>query len=216
LILIDEPELNLHPALQLDFLNTLGSFASHGVLFATHSVGLARAASDAVYSVRRAAQGVSELRPFEATPAMTEFLGELSLSGYQELGYSTVLLVEGPTELRTVQGLLRHYRLEHKVVLLPLGGGSMIRPGVAEPLREIRRLVFGVRTDRQRTRIRRRLRSTVTVPGLRRLAVTTREDCSDPVLARRSIRLRAPYMHPLTRHQRAPCVAALNIDTGVS
>jgi hypothetical protein len=75
---------------------------------------------------------------------MSEFLGELSLSGYQELGFSTVLLVEGPTELRTVQGLLRHYRLEHKVVLLPLGGGSMIRPDVAEPLREIKRLTSSV------------------------------------------------------------------------
>jgi len=84
------------------------------------------------------------MRPVEATPAMAEFLGELNLSGYQELGFSTVLLVEGPTELRTVQGLLRHYRLEHKVVLVPLGGGSMIRAGVAEPLREIKRLTPSV------------------------------------------------------------------------
>lgn len=43
-ILIDEPELNLHPSLQLDFLTTLASYAREGILFGTHSIGLARAA----------------------------------------------------------------------------------------------------------------------------------------------------------------------------
>ena len=45
-ILIDEPELNLHPTLQLDFLTTLGSYATDAVIFATHSVGLARASAE--------------------------------------------------------------------------------------------------------------------------------------------------------------------------
>ena len=45
-ILLDEPELSLHPSLQLDFLTALGSFASEGVIFATHSIGLARASAD--------------------------------------------------------------------------------------------------------------------------------------------------------------------------
>ncbi len=140
LILIDEPELNLHPALQLDFLNTLAAFAPFGVMFATHSIGLARAASDEIYLVRRVAQGKGKVQSLEGTPALAEFMGELSLSGYKELGYSTVLLVEGPTELRTIQRLLRPYRIEHKVVLVPLGGGSMIRPDVSEALLEIKRL----------------------------------------------------------------------------
>ena len=37
-ILIDEPELNLHPSLQVDFLTTLASYAQYGVLFATHEI----------------------------------------------------------------------------------------------------------------------------------------------------------------------------------
>jgi predicted ATP-dependent endonuclease of OLD family len=42
LILIDEPELNLHPRLQLDFLTALGSYSDKGVWFSTHSLGLAK------------------------------------------------------------------------------------------------------------------------------------------------------------------------------
>src|SRR5262249_2047601 len=52
-IFIDEPELNLHPTLQRDFLAALGGFAQEGVVFATHSVGLAQSEADLVYSVRR-------------------------------------------------------------------------------------------------------------------------------------------------------------------
>jgi hypothetical protein len=41
LILIDEPETNLHPALQKNFLAHLASYAEDGILFSTHSIGLA-------------------------------------------------------------------------------------------------------------------------------------------------------------------------------
>jgi len=47
-ILIDEPELNLHPSLQMDFLTTVASYARDGVLFGTHSIGLARAVGQQV------------------------------------------------------------------------------------------------------------------------------------------------------------------------
>ena len=85
LILIDEPELNLHPSLQLDFLTTLGSYATEGVIFATHSLGLARAGSDRIYSIRKLEHGSSEIRPFEATNNLSELLGELSFAGYKEI-----------------------------------------------------------------------------------------------------------------------------------
>ncbi|MBI4506827.1 MAG: AAA family ATPase, partial [Chloroflexi bacterium] len=49
-LLIDEPELGLHPSLQLEFLTTLASYCGRGVLFATHSVGLARAIAPHVYT----------------------------------------------------------------------------------------------------------------------------------------------------------------------
>jgi predicted ATP-dependent endonuclease of OLD family len=43
-ILIDEPELSLHASLQADFLQTLTAYSSQGVIFATHSLGLAATA----------------------------------------------------------------------------------------------------------------------------------------------------------------------------
>lgn len=138
-VLIDEPESNLHPSLQIDFLTTLASYASHGVLFATHNLGLARAVSDRVYSVR-CAGNEREVRDFSGTKALAEFLGEMGFNSYQDLGFETVLLVEGPTDVTCVQQLLRLYRREHQVVLLQLGGASMINGGCAAQLTEVTRI----------------------------------------------------------------------------
>lgn len=139
-ILIDEPELNLHPSLQLDFLTTLGSYASEGVLFATHSYGLARASADSIYSVRKVVDGESEVSELEATPRFSEFLGELSFSGYKELGFDKVLLVEGTTDVKTIQQFLRLHKIDHKIVLLPMGGESLINSSSEEELTEITRI----------------------------------------------------------------------------
>lgn len=139
-ILIDEPESNLHPSLQLDFLTTLASYASEGVLFATHNVGLARAAADRVFSVRRVSEFGRDVRDFSGTPALSEFLGELGFNAYQDLGFETVLLVEGPKDVKTVQQLLRLYGTEHRVVLLPLGGSSLINARAEMQLSEIMRI----------------------------------------------------------------------------
>ncbi|TMB64236.1 MAG: hypothetical protein E6J43_13770 [Chloroflexi bacterium] len=121
LILIDEPELNLHPSLQLDFLTTLGSYASGGVLYSTHSIGLARAVADRIYSVRKISEGHSHVSIYEETPALSEFLGELNYSGYKELGFDPVLLVEGTSEVKTIQQFLRLFKTDHEIVLLPRG-----------------------------------------------------------------------------------------------
>jgi ABC-type cobalamin/Fe3+-siderophores transport system ATPase subunit len=143
-VFIDEPELNLHPSLQLDFLTTLANYAEEGVIFATHSIGLARAGAETLYSVRRLRSGESEVREFEGTPRLPEFLGELSFSGYQELGFDKVLLVEGSTDVKVFQRLLRLYRAEHEVVLLPLGGSTMIHRQSADELGEIKRITQNV------------------------------------------------------------------------
>ena len=90
--------------------------------------------------MRRIASGVSEVRPLEGTPGLAQFLGELGLGGYHELGASAVLMVEGPTDVTAFQRILRLYRIEHQVVLLPLGGGSLINRTGARQLDEIRRL----------------------------------------------------------------------------
>jgi ABC-type cobalamin/Fe3+-siderophores transport system ATPase subunit len=139
-ILIDEPEQNLHPSLQIDFLTTLASYAKVGVVFGTHSIGLARAVADRIYSLRRITEGETEVRDFEATPRLSEFLGELSFSGYQELGFAKVLLVEGPTDVTTFQQLLRIYKKDHQVVILQMGGKSLINASAELELLEVKRI----------------------------------------------------------------------------
>ena len=139
-ILIDEPELNLHPSLQLDFLTTLASYAQIGILFGTHSIGLARVASDRIYSIRKLQAGVSEVRELEGIPHLAEFLGELSFSSYRELGFDKVLLVEGRTEVKTFQQFLRLLKKDHEIVLIPMGGNELINANSEPELAELTRI----------------------------------------------------------------------------
>lgn len=139
-IFIDEPELHLHPSLQLDFLTRLAAYASEGIVFSTHSIGLARAAADRVLSMRAAVNGMPVCQPLEGTPNYAEFLGEMSFTSFREIGVEAVLLVEGVTEVRTIQQFLRLLRLDHRVLLLPLGGAQMIRGDTTNELAEIGRI----------------------------------------------------------------------------
>jgi energy-coupling factor transporter ATP-binding protein EcfA2 len=152
LLLVDEPESNLHPSLQSDFLTSLASYASYGVMYATHSLGLARSVSDRIYSFRRTERGI-QARIFEQTPNYIEFLGEMSYSAFKELGHDLVLLVEGVTDVRTVQQFLRVLRLDHRIVVLPLGGSQLIKAGVELELAELKRLAHDVAVliDSERT-----------------------------------------------------------------
>jgi energy-coupling factor transporter ATP-binding protein EcfA2 len=138
-IFIDEPESHLHPSLQLDFLSTLAAHAAYGVVFATHSIGLARASSDTVYTVRRN-ETLSEVRPLESTPRLAEFSGELGFFSYKQLGFDQLLLVEGPTEVRTFHQFLRMVKKDHEIVVLPLGGSSLINAERELELSEIKRI----------------------------------------------------------------------------
>src|SRR5262249_44293566 len=67
-ILIDEPELGLHPSLQVEFITALHSYASCGVIFSTHSIGLARAVARSIYLVRRIRPFESEIKLLEVMP----------------------------------------------------------------------------------------------------------------------------------------------------
>jgi ABC-type multidrug transport system ATPase subunit len=139
-ILIDEPELNLHPSLQLDFMTSLGAYASEGVLFATHNYGLVRSSADRIYTVKQHSIGKSEISDFEETLNLAQLMGELSYSGYRELGFDKVLLVEGTTEVKTIQQYLRLYKADHKIVLLQMGGKSLINPNTELELSEVKRI----------------------------------------------------------------------------
>ncbi len=90
--------------------------------------------------MRREAGEPSEITSYEETPQLSEFLGELSYSSYRELGFDRILLVEGPTEVQTIQQFLRLYGKDHQVVLMPLGGSSLINGKVEPQLHEIKRI----------------------------------------------------------------------------
>lgn len=139
-ILIDEPELNLHPSLQLKFLMTLGSYAKEGVLFATHSIGLTRSVSERIYSIVKDGNDRAIIHEFDQTPTLSEFLGELSFSGFKDLGFEKILLVEGVNDIKTVQQFLRKLEKDTKIVPLPLGGSQMINASREHELSEILRI----------------------------------------------------------------------------
>jgi ABC-type cobalamin/Fe3+-siderophores transport system ATPase subunit len=122
ILLIDEPELNLHPSLQLDFLTTLGNYVEEGVWYSTHSLGLARSSAERVYSVTKQSDGDSVVKPLEGTPRYAEMLGEMNYGSYKALGFDKILLVEGPTEVKVIQHFLRSIGKEHQIVLLPMHG----------------------------------------------------------------------------------------------
>jgi AAA domain, putative AbiEii toxin, Type IV TA system len=137
MLFIDEPELNLHPALQLKFLNALAKYSKH-VIYASHSIGLARAAERA-YSVTREASG-SVIKPLPAVNSYAELLGELSFSAYRELGFERVLCVEGLHDVRPMQTFLRLFELDQKTVVIPLGGGQFIAANRGPELAELLRI----------------------------------------------------------------------------
>jgi len=120
-VFIDEPELNLHPSLQLDFLTSVTSYAREGCFFATHSLGLARQAANRLYAVSKV-HGRSAVTEYASHSNLAELAGELGFAAFEQIGCDAILLVEGKTELKTVQQLLRLYGRDHSTVLLPLAG----------------------------------------------------------------------------------------------
>jgi hypothetical protein len=123
----------------VEFLTNLATFSSEGVIFATHSIGLARSVADTIYSLQRRG-GYSVVRTYETTPNLQEFAGELSFSAYREFGYDRLLLVEGPTDVRTIQQMLRKLNKEHKVVAFPLLGHAFASGNYQDALVELRRI----------------------------------------------------------------------------
>lgn len=126
IVLIDEPELGLHPQLQNELLQSIACRAET-VFFTTHSLGLARNMANKVYTVSRNGPGTtSTLRDFNGLHNPTELLGELSYAGNYDLGYRKILLVEGPSEVRFVRTILNKIDVNNGVLPISLGGSSML------------------------------------------------------------------------------------------
>lgn len=136
-ILIDEPELSLHPSLQLKFMMKLAGYASEGVIFATHNIGLARSVAEEIYSVTSASTG-SEIAEIADTPRLAELLGELNYEGYRPLGFNKLLLVEGRTGVKTFIELLRLYNKDHEFLIVPMS--DLINRYSHDELQEVTRI----------------------------------------------------------------------------
>nr|WP_315476981.1 AAA family ATPase [uncultured Undibacterium sp.] len=141
-IFIDEPESHLHPTLQIKFIEALTMLASHGLVFTTHSIGLARTCADTILVVQQDKQNRSSLRPYESINNFSQLLGELSFSQFHELGYNKLLLCEGVTEVKTLRQILRHWKLDSSVMIVPLGGDALINSQRQHELNDFNR--FGV------------------------------------------------------------------------
>jgi energy-coupling factor transporter ATP-binding protein EcfA2 len=138
-ILIDEPELHLHPSLQSKFMFALESLSRLGVVYSTHSIGLARSTALHTFAVHNRSDGhyVSRMHSYRHLP---ELLGEMSFSTYREMGFDSILLVEGVHDVKVMQHFLRLLGKEMKYVLIPLGGDAMINSTVAHELSEMQRI----------------------------------------------------------------------------
>lgn len=143
LLLIDEPESGLHPSLQLRFLQSLHTLCPTGIAFTTHNMGLARSAGADIYSVNpgKSPEGMPNVHVgrFVATNAPATFLGEMSFSSYEAMGFTHVLLVEGSTDVEFFRIWLRKLKIDHRVLILSLGGKDIIKENSAGYLAELHR-----------------------------------------------------------------------------
>jgi ABC-type cobalamin/Fe3+-siderophores transport system ATPase subunit len=140
-LFIDEPECHLHPSIQADFVTALNGYSRKALFLATHSMGLARTAGDRTYQVtRHPSKGYSTIRRHKPEERLSEVLGEINFSVQQQAGCRKILLVEGPTEVKAIRQFLRHLGEDHQVVILPLGGSSMINGHRDDELVEIARI----------------------------------------------------------------------------
>lgn len=139
-LLIDEPELNLHATLQLELLLTASSYASGGVLFTTHSLGLARSTAERILVVSRDAEGIGRVEEYNDHARLAQLAGELSFAGTPALGFDRILLVEGKTDVKTFQQLLTKFGSSQTVLVLSLGGDDHINGDSQVELAELFRI----------------------------------------------------------------------------
>ena len=66
-------------------------------------------------------------------------MGELSSSQFHELGFNKLLLCEGVTEVKTLRQILRHWKLDASVMLVPRGGALLIDSKRQDGLSEFKR-----------------------------------------------------------------------------
>lgn len=141
-LLLDEPESNLHPRFQERYIRLLRKYVKRGVLFSTHSVGLARTVANRSWCVAHEPHGGSSIQPLGAPTTSIELLAELQYGSLPSLGMKQVLLVEGILDCSFMREWLRILGKDHLFLVLPLGGSAMISENGRIALDDCKR--FGV------------------------------------------------------------------------
>jgi hypothetical protein len=136
LVLFDEPEIGMHASLQLELMSLISKHASGPIIFATHSLGLARSVADEIISFSMT-NGRSQPRKFEGSSNFLETLGELSFSAWREIGCDCVLFVEGPSDVKVISEWLRKIGLGKRWALISLGGSQSINSDGAEAIKQV-------------------------------------------------------------------------------
>jgi len=144
-ILIDEPENGLHPRLQQIFIQTLAAKARVGLIASSHSIGLARSTADEIYTLVKDENSNPKLVQFgeEYKPGLLASISELGYSQFVDIGGNNILLVEGRTDIKSFQEILRKYHIEHHFIVMDLGGGNFIdgkKEDTKHELQELKRL----------------------------------------------------------------------------
>jgi len=183
LMLIDEPEMNVHPAKQGELIRILQSHTTGCLMFATHSLGVVRELGCRTYSLHRE-EGNVQCREVhwgsgEAHDQhLVDLAHELGVPLAFATGFTNLLLVEGPEDIGTVLAWLRLLGRDSATVVMHLGGDSMIR---AEPFEQLRRigmklfvLVDGEHLNSQKAKDRLRLKGLLRDIGLHDVLVTER------------------------------------------
>ncbi len=128
IVIIDEPEMNLHPKMQETFIRALSSKVKFGIVALSHSVGLARSVADRIYSMTSLENGAAKISEFglHHKSTISQSIGEMSYSQFVEIGGNNILLVEGQSDIKAFREILRKYKIENKFIIFTLGGKQFI------------------------------------------------------------------------------------------
>lgn len=125
LLIVEEPETNLHPGAQRQLMAHLVDWSKHRpVVIATHSPVIIDAAVGAsLYEVSRR-EATSTVRPIQAGGELTKLLTRLGVRFSDVLGSERVLIVEGPTDRHILEAWFPELTSHSTVSVVPGGGGA--------------------------------------------------------------------------------------------
>lgn len=144
-ILIDEPELGLHPKMQEVFVRALAAKSKYGIMATSHSIGLARSTADTILSLTKSSVDKLKLEPFGRlyTPTTSQSINELGYSQFVETGSNNILLVEGRTDIKAFREILRKFNIDTSFIILSFGGAQFFnkdKKKINDELKELKKL----------------------------------------------------------------------------